>query len=544
MLNQLHIFQSFISFCFLASSIILRVNWRFIQVIIFIVILYSANDLCALPKILIYPGLTLDSANDPALESLIKNNLSSSLGNSYEIEFTSKDFVYYVSNKAELKDYYLFIEIYYNTYKIYPPDLYAVIFQPEELFVIDAISVTTRTEILNNIKVNEEEFNIPREEKVKEFTKKIEISLKINQNRELQNENIVENITNQQLGKKKSFPLKKIKNEDKLKSAFLLVEDMVVVTATRSKAKLKDAPAAVYVVTENQIKERGYRTLVDALSDIPGFDFQHTSGVYPELVHQRGLIGENQRTLVYIDGIPDNNISGVGALGGTLRFPLRNVDRIEVVSGPASSIYGANAFNGIINIITKDGKDKPGNHVEVTYGNYGSNFTSPGYETSFSARGKATGDEKISYSVGGYYYKTDGPNFGGLQRLDKSNYSSYDANYYLEQKACGGVCNATGDSRGYDWSKGYNNSKEDTYNITGKFTKGGLRFQTVNWQHLTGHGTFINGNYRVDTKEEGLDTGNYDERNNFRRLGILLGYLGNKKNEWLYRDGRFCRFKI
>lgn len=134
------------------------------------------------------------------------------------------------------------------------------------------------------------------------------------------------------MGKSPEFQKQKALSGDASKNVFLLLEEQIVVTATRTKSKIKDAPAAVYVITRKQMEERGYRTLIDALKDVPGFDFQHTYGVYPELVHQRGLIGENTRSLVYVDGVSDNNISGVGPLAGTLHFPLSNVDRIEIVS--------------------------------------------------------------------------------------------------------------------------------------------------------------------------------------------------------------------
>ena len=176
------------------------------------------------------------------------------------------------------------------------------------------------------------------------------------------------------------------------------------------------------------MEERGYRTLIDALKDVPGFDFQHTYGVYPELVHQRGLIGENTRSLVYVDGVSDNNISGVGPLAGTLHFPLSNVDRIEIVSGPASSLYGANAFNGIINIITRDGANSGGSHVEAIYGGYDSNFRSPGAGLNFSTRGKSQTMD-MSYSLGGYYFQTEGPNFGGIQRIERQTVNPTAANY-------------------------------------------------------------------------------------------------------------------
>ena len=307
---------------------------------------------------------------------------------------------------------------------------------------------------------------------------------------------------------------------------FFKLEDNIVITASRKVQKVSEAPASVYVITDKQIRARGYRTLVDALHDVPGFDFQHTYGVYPELIHQRGLVGENNRTLVYVDGVPDNNINENAVLAGTIRFPLNNVARIEIVSGPASALYGANAFNGIINIITKDGKTHPGNHVDFTYGGWEKNLANPGYSASFSARGNSgVNASDIQYSVGGYYYKTDGPNFSNTGRLDKPGFENRanqnDINYFTETKACGGVCNQNANAIGNWWSPTYNNSKEDTYNLSAKFSKGGFRFQTVNWQYQQGQGTFGNGTEQIDSNQRGLDTGKFDSRNLARLYGII-----------------------
>ena len=141
-----------------------------------------------------------------------------------------------------------------------------------------------------------------------------------------------------------------------------------ITTATKTEIKKKEAPAAVYIITARQIRERGYQNLVDVFHDLPGFDFQHIYGVYPEKVHQRGFLGGNISTLLYINGILENNISSVYIDPGSLRYPLNNVDRIEIISGPASALYGTNAFTGVINIITKDGKNDPGHEISATFG--------------------------------------------------------------------------------------------------------------------------------------------------------------------------------
>jgi outer membrane receptor for ferrienterochelin and colicins len=334
---------------------------------------------------------------------------------------------------------------------------------------------------------------------------------------------------------------KKIKEED-----FFRLEDNIVITASRKSEKISEAPAAIYVISEKQIRMRGYRTLVDALHDVPGFDFQHTYGTYPELIHQRGLVGENNRTLVYIDGVPDNNINENAVLAGTIRFPLNNVSRIEIVSGPASALYGANAFNGIINIITKDGKKEPGNHADFTYGGWEKNLANPGYSASFSARGNSgVNASDIQYSVGGYYYKTDGPNFSNTGRLDRPGFQNRanqnDVENSIETKACGGVCLPNAKSIGHWWSPTYNNSKEETYNITAKFSKGGFRFQTVNWQYLQGQGTFSNGTEQIDSSQRGLETGKFDSRNLARIYGILndpknIGTAGFGGTHWDFKN--------
>ena len=271
--------------------------------------------------------------------------------------------------------------------------------------------------------------------------------------------------------------------------------EMEVVTATRTSVKLKDTPGAVYVITEKDIRDRGYRTLSDALHDVPGFDFQHTYGLFPDLVHQRGLIGKNQRSLVYIDGILDNNISESAMLGGTIRYPLHNVEQIEIAAGPSSALYGANAFNGVINVITRDGRKTTGKEVQVFGGGWDQDYTGSG--AAFSLNDSAdTGEKSFAYSIGGYYYNSDGADFRGVQHLDS-------------------------DGRGYWWSDTYNNSNEDTYNITAKFHFDNLRAEFINWRYLQGDGTFANGTHQIDTDGNGFTGSSWD----FENTAVSLGYL-------------------
>jgi outer membrane receptor protein involved in Fe transport len=288
------------------------------------------------------------------------------------------------------------------------------------------------------------------------------------------------------------------------------LEDLMnvrVITAARTYTTTGEAPAAVYVITGKQIRERGYKTLIEALYDVPGFDFQNTYGIWPDLFHQRGLVGNNQRSLMYINGMLANNISESGIRGGGTRYPLFNVKQVEIVSGPASALYGANAFNGVINIISREGSDSPGYQVQATGGGwetrddrYSGDYS--GRSLAMAARGVVEGPVHCSYSLSAYYYQSGGPDFRGISRLDASN-------------------------NGYFWSDYYNNSHEDTYNVTAAITLDKLRFNFSSSQYLMGQGTFANGHYEIDTDRRGFAGSNWD----FSDKLVSIAYLYHRGEE-------------
>ncbi|MFC1850969.1 TonB-dependent receptor plug domain-containing protein [candidate division CSSED10-310 bacterium] len=180
------------------------------------------------------------------------------------------------------------------------------------------------------------------------------------------------------------------------------MELLPVVTASRKEEKLRDAPATIMVITAQQIKERGYEQLEDVLRDVPGIDLVHVNGTWPTIWAQRGLYGdENKRTLLLIDGLVENNILEGSVLGGP-QYSLHHVERIEIIWGPASALYGANAFGGIINIITRKGSTING--IEYHKG-YGSDNT---FSDKFLI---GYGRDQVDFTLSGSLYRTDGPVF-------------------------------------------------------------------------------------------------------------------------------------
>ncbi len=152
------------------------------------------------------------------------------------------------------------------------------------------------------------------------------------------------------------------------------------VTSVSKKAEdVKLTPGTVLVIHEKDIKERGYTDLEALMSDLPGFDISRTRGITYSNIYQRGYRGNNtDRTLFLIDGVEDNELWTNTTFLGT-QFPLSNVKQIEIIYGPASTIYGPNAFSGVINVITKDPSISRANkpysaHVEVGYGTYNTRY--------------------------------------------------------------------------------------------------------------------------------------------------------------------------
>lgn len=127
-----------------------------------------------------------------------------------------------------------------------------------------------------------------------------------------------------------------------------------VTSVSKSKESLAQAPATVVVITGEEIARRGYTDLEAVLRDLPGFDFSRRAGASYSNIYQRGYRSiETTRTMLIVDGVEDNDLASSTAWISR-QFPLSNVERIEVVYGPASTMYGANAFAGVINVITKD----------------------------------------------------------------------------------------------------------------------------------------------------------------------------------------------
>lgn len=169
-------------------------------------------------------------------------------------------------------------------------------------------------------------------------------------------------------GKRAEVPLKL--GDQGLRSVEEYKEQEVVTAATRRAARVQDAPAVVWVITQKEIRQRGYESVAEALRAVAGLhviDDHVFVDVGVRGVHS-GLRGESRVIKVLIDDQPVAFRPTSGNFLGPEMIPIRAVDRIELIRGPASALYGANAFLGVLQIVTRRGGDIGGGSIAVRGG--------------------------------------------------------------------------------------------------------------------------------------------------------------------------------
>ncbi len=147
--------------------------------------------------------------------------------------------------------------------------------------------------------------------------------------------------------------------------------DEVVVSVTQTQTHLEDIGGnSVTVITAEDIEDKGYHTVPEILGTVPGVSMISNGGMGTKSsVIIRGADSKN--TLVLIDGVMVNDPSGANRDANLADINLDNVERIEVVRGAMSVMYGSNATAGVINIITRSGSEKPEGYVTAEGGSYG-----------------------------------------------------------------------------------------------------------------------------------------------------------------------------
>ncbi len=154
------------------------------------------------------------------------------------------------------------------------------------------------------------------------------------------------------------------------------IEDLMnvsVYSASKHQQKATEAPSSVSVVTADEIRRYGYRTLADILKSLRSFYVTYDRNY--NYIGVRGFAppGDfNTRLLLLVDGHRINDgVYDTAAVGTEFLLDVDLIDRVEVIRGPSSSLYGSNAFFGVINVITRRGKDLKGTEVSGEAASFG-----------------------------------------------------------------------------------------------------------------------------------------------------------------------------
>src|ERR1035437_6235724 len=219
--------------------------------------------------------------------------------------------------------------------------------------------------------------------------------------------------------------------------ALMEIEVPVVFGASKFEQKATAAPSSITVINSEEIKRYGYRTLADVLKSVPGFyvSYDHNHA----FLGSRGVsLGDfNSRILLLVDGHRINNNLTDGAFIDTaFILDIDLIDRVEIIRGPGSVLYGNNAFFGVINVITRQGKQLNGAEVSGEYASYDTYKTRVTYGKLFT--------NGVQLLLSGAYYDSAGPD-----RLFYKEFNSPDQNNGVAHNMDGGSSGSFFGSLGY-----------------------------------------------------------------------------------------------
>ena len=194
----------------------------------------------------------------------------------------------------------------------------------------------------------------------------------------------------------------------------LNLEDLLNITVSIASGKVQraeEAPSTVSVVTDEDIRRMGARTLADVLQTVPGFEVL-TNNLGRSRIAVRGVVSQNPTTLaavtqalsenilVLFNGHRLNDLFTGGATVLNLEIPVYNIKQVEIIRGPGSALFGANAFLAVINLVPYTSRNLDG--VEVSAA--GGSFATQQYHV---LAGHTTGDFGVSASL--QFSDTSGP---------------------------------------------------------------------------------------------------------------------------------------
>ena len=200
---------------------------------------------------------------------------------------------------------------------------------------------------------------------------------------------------------------------------------MVEITAAgKKKEKIADIPASVMLVTREEIENYGYQTLTEILENIPGLFIIDDYWTLNTGIRGFWAITPNRNIIILVNGIPYKNELTSSYVLENIIVPVEAIDRIEVVRGPMSVIYGNGAFFGVINIITNQPDDKKPRNIAAA---------SLGSEKTKKIFARVSGKSgNFNYVLNGSNFQTNGPDIP-LEKVGGPGFAGFNTKDKLER---------------------------------------------------------------------------------------------------------------
>jgi vitamin B12 transporter len=278
------------------------------------------------------------------------------------------------------------------------------------------------------------------------------------------------------------FPILSVAQQSDSSKIFRMSE--VVVTATRTKIPAIEAASSITVIDSTEIAALNKRSVFGLLKDQYGVSYtQQGAPGSLSYVYLRGA--DPGQTLVLLDGIALNMTNDPDNTYDFANLPVENIERIEILRGPQSTLYGSNALGGVINIITKEGSGKPKFFLSAEGGSYNSYNADAGFDGSL---------DKFNYSLTYSRFKSDGfssasSKYGNTEKDGTSNYnissrfgetfsSNFNLNFFAHFTKAQTALDQHGGFEGDDPTFVYN-TEEQSYRTVGDLSLlGGIWDQT------------------------------------------------------------------
>jgi len=270
------------------------------------------------------------------------------------------------------------------------------------------------------------------------------------------------------------------------------VEETIVVTASRNKQNLHEAPVAVTVMDARDLKKIPAHNFGDVLRNVPGLNVSQMSARDIEVTGRTASSDLASSELVLLD----NRSLYLDFFGFVMwdYVPVNpnEIERVEVVRGPGSAVWGANAMSGVINLITKSPKQMVGTDVMVGGGGLGTAYANVDHAAVFG---------KLGYRVSGGYYRQDPyPRPTGLIPGTSTAYPPFKNQGTKQPRVDLRVDYDQSDSTTWSYSAGYSGTSGIMHSGIGPFSidsSSHLSYVKADWMHRAAHvevfGNFLNG---------------------------------------------------